>query len=339
MSFIQIKDVVKSFGDNTVLKNIHLDVEQGEMVTLLGPSGCGKSTLLRAIAGLNVIDSGSVFIDGKDVTAIDARHRQVGMVFQSYALFPNMTAAQNIAFGLTIQKQPKDVIREKVKKMIALVGLEGKERHYPSQLSGGQQQRVALARALIMEPKVLLLDEPLSALDAQIRQNLRIQIREIQQSMHITAIFVTHDQEEAMAISDRICVMHNGIIEQEGAPEDIYTQPKTTFVAQFIGHYNVLSPAQAAQLLGIPAPACDVVAIRPEVFSVAPVADGYSVTGRITRFSMIGSIMRYTLEGNGISVDVEFVNEGTRHRDIGQTLTVSLAKKDVLFIKDGPSQP
>ena len=267
MSFIQIKDVVKSFGDNTVLKNIHLDVEQGEMVTLLGPSGCGKSTLLRAIAGLNVIDSGSVFIDGKDVTAIDARHRQVGMVFQSYALFPNMTAAQNIAFGLTIQKQP------------------------------------------------------------------------IQQSKHITAIFVTHDQEEAMAISDRICVMHNGIIEQEGAPEDIYTQPKTTFVAQFIGHYNVLSPAQAAQLLGIPAPACDVVAIRPEVFSVAPVADGYSVTGRITRFSMIGSIKRYTLEGNGISVDVEFVNEGTRHRDIGQTLTVSLAKKDVLFIKDGPSQP
>ena len=159
-SYIEIRNVVKSFGNNTVLKHINLDVNEGEMVTLLGPSGCGKSTLLRAIAGLNDVDEGSVFIDGKDVTNVDVRQRQVGMVFQSYALFPNMTAAQNVAFGLSIKKLPKDEIRKKVAAMISLVGLEGKENHRPSQLSGGQQQRVALARALVMEPKVLLLDEP-----------------------------------------------------------------------------------------------------------------------------------------------------------------------------------
>lgn len=214
-SYIEIRDVVKSFGNNTVLKHINLDVNEGEMVTLLGPSGCGKSTLLRAIAGLNDIDEGTVSIDGKDVTHVDVRQRRVGMVFQSYALFPNMTAAQNVAFGLSIQKMPKQEIRQKVAKMIELVGLKGKENQRPSELSGGQQQRVALARALVMEPKVLLLDEPLSALDAQIRQSLRVQIREIQQDMHITAIFVTHDQEEAMAISDRVCVMHGGVITQQ----------------------------------------------------------------------------------------------------------------------------
>ena len=251
-SYIEIRNVVKSFGNNTVLKHINLDVNEGEMVTLLGPSGCGKSTLLRAIAGLNDVDEGSVFIDGKDVTNVDVRQRQVGMVFQSYALFPNMTAAQNVAFGLSIKKLPKDEIRKKVAAMISLVGLEGKENHRPSQLSGGQQQRVALARALVMEPKVLLLDEPLSALDAQIRQNLRVQIREIQQDMHITAIFVTHDQEEAMAISDRIAVMNQGAIEQLDSPTEIYDNPHSRFVAGFIGEMNFLDEGGA------------VLAVRPE---------------------------------------------------------------------------
>ncbi|MEG0901570.1 MAG: ABC transporter ATP-binding protein, partial [Clostridia bacterium] len=290
MSYIEIRDVVKSFGNNTVLKNIDLNVEQGEMVTLLGPSGCGKSTLLRAVAGLNSVDSGSVWIDGKDVTAIDARRRQVGMVFQSYALFPNMTAAQNVAFGLSIQRQDQKTIAAKVAEMIALVGLQGKENQRPNQLSGGQQQRVALARALIMQPKVLLLDEPLSALDAQIRQSLRVQIREIQQDMHITAIFVTHDQEEAMAISDRVCVMHNGIIEQQGTPVDIYKNPQSDFVARFIGHYNVFTPQEAGKLLGIAPFDCKVVAIRPEAFTFEHGQNKQSITGKVQRISMLGSV-------------------------------------------------
>ena len=332
-SYIEIRDVVKSFGTNTVLKHINLDVNEGEMVTLLGPSGCGKSTLLRAIAGLNDIDEGTVSIDGHDVTHVDVRERQVGMVFQSYALFPNMTAAQNVAFGLTIKKLPRDVINEKVKKMMDLVGLSDKANHRPSQLSGGQQQRVALERALVMEPKVLLLDEPLSALDAQIRQNLRVQIREIQQDMHITAIFVTHDQEEAMAISDRVCVMHGGVIAQEGAPEDIYKQPHSEFVARFIGHYNVYTPECAAHLLGIDVPnGCKVVAVRPEAITFEESADKIALHGKVVRSSMLGSITRYQLVCNGETVNMEQVNHDTRHLQLGEEVTVYINHKNILFI-------
>lgn len=334
-SYIEIRNVVKSFGSNTVLKHINLDVNEGEMVTLLGPSGCGKSTLLRAIAGLNDVDEGSVFIDGKDVTNVDVRQRQVGMVFQSYALFPNMTAAQNVAFGLSIKKLPKDEIRKKVADMIALVGLKGKENQRPSQLSGGQQQRVALARALVMEPKVLLLDEPLSALDAQIRQNLRVQIREIQQDMHITAIFVTHDQEEAMAISDRVCVMHGGVIAQEGAPETLYKQPKTEFVARFIGHYNVYEPAQAAGLLGIkPESGCKVVAIRPEAFTLEGGENKLRLDGRVVRSSMLGSVTRYQLDCGGVPVSLELLNHDTRHLSIGEDVAFYVNDKNVLRIHE-----
>ncbi|MEG1775447.1 MAG: ABC transporter ATP-binding protein [Clostridia bacterium] len=332
MSYIEIRDVVKSFGNNTVLKNIDLNVEQGEMVTLLGPSGCGKSTLLRAVAGLNSVDSGSVWIDGKDVTAIDARRRQVGMVFQSYALFPNMTAAQNVAFGLSIQRQDQKTIAAKVAEMIALVGLQGKENQRPNQLSGGQQQRVALARALIMQPKVLLLDEPLSALDAQIRQSLRVQIREIQQDMHITAIFVTHDQEEAMAISDRVCVMHNGIIEQQGTPVDIYKNPQSDFVARFIGHYNVFTPQEAGKLLGITPFDCKVVAIRPEAFTFEHGQNKQSITGKVQRISMLGSVTRYGMDCGGIEMNVEIVNHDARYLELGEQVTMYINEKNILQI-------
>lgn len=334
-SYIEIRNVVKSFGSNTVLKHINLDVNEGEMVTLLGPSGCGKSTLLRAIAGLNDVDEGSVFIDGRDVTHVDVRQRQVGMVFQSYALFPNMTAAQNVAFGLSIKKLPKEEIQQKVSAMIELVGLKGKENQRPSQLSGGQQQRVALARALVMEPKVLLLDEPLSALDAQIRQNLRVQIREIQQDMHITAIFVTHDQEEAMAISDRVCVMHGGVIAQEGSPETLYKQPKTEFVARFIGHYNVYEPAQAAGLLGIkPESGCKVVAIRPEAFTLEGGENKLRLDGRVVRSSMLGSVTRYQLDCGGVPVSLELLNHDTRHLSIGEDVAFYVNDKNVLRIHE-----
>ena len=330
--FIEIKNVVKRFGNNTVLRNISLDVNKEEMVTLLGPSGCGKSTLLRAIAGLNTIEEGRVFIDGQDVTDVDVRKRQVGMVFQSYALFPNMTACQNIAFGLTILKRPKMEIEERVAKMIDLVGLKGKENQRPAELSGGQQQRVALARALVMDPKVLLLDEPLSALDAQIRQNLRVQIRDIQQKMHMTAIFVTHDQEEAMSISDRVFVMHDGIIAQHGTPDEIYASPNSEFVARFIGHYNVLKPEDTARLFHIATPACVVAAVRPEALTLIPGDDKLSFQGRITQLSMLGSIIRYHIESEGLNIQFETVNQNARTICTGETVQLYLDRKDLLLI-------
>ncbi len=332
-SFIEIRDVNKSFGDNHVLRSIGLDVEQGELVTLLGPSGCGKSTLLRAIAGLNDVDSGTIHIDGKDVTHVDVRKRQIGMVFQSYALFPNLTVAKNVSFGLEIAKVPTAQMRERVSRALTLVGLEEKANQKPVQLSGGQQQRVALARALIMEPKVLLLDEPLSALDAQIRQSLRVQIREIQQQMKITAIFVTHDQEEAMAISDRVCVMHDGIIEQQGTPEEIYKRPETKFVARFIGHYNVLTPEDATRALGQPQPACQVVAIRPEAIGFEAGKERIGFSGKVVASSMLGSVMRYTVACHGVPVHVECVNHDMRALQLGETAELFVSKRNVLVIE------
>ena len=330
--FIEIENVVKRFGANTVLNAISLGVDKGEMISLLGSSGCGKSTLLRAIAGLAPIDAGRVWMDGQDITEVDVRKRQVGMVFQSYALFPNMTAAQNVAFGLVIQKRPQSEIDRRVAEMLALVGLTGKEGERPAQLSGGQQQRVALARALIMNPKALLLDEPLSALDAQIRQSLRTQIREIQQTMQITAIFVTHDQEEAMSISDRVFVMHEGAIAQAGTPEAIYAFPQSEFVARFIGHYNVFSPQDAARVFHMDPPACRVVAVRPEAFTPAEGGDCLTVTGVVTQVSMLGSVIRYGMRCNGVPVHLETVNQNVSVPEVGQTVTLYLNRRDLLQI-------
>ena len=217
MGFVEIKDLVKNFGDTQVLKNINISIEEGEFVTLLGPSGCGKSTLLRCLAGLNSIDGGKIFVNGKDITDMEPRNRDIGMVFQNYALFPNMTVWENIEFGLKIKKE-KDY-EQRIKDMIEMVGLTGKEKHYPSELSGGQQQRVAFARSLITRPTILLLDESLSALDAKIRKSLRDRLRQIQKKLGITTIFVTHDQEEALAISDRIFVLNKGEVSQSGNPE------------------------------------------------------------------------------------------------------------------------
>ena len=200
MGYIHFEDVKKDFGQNHVLKGITLDIEKGHLVTLLGPSGCGKSTLLRCLAGLEEVTSGTVSLDGRDITHVSPRERGIGMVFQQYSLFPNMTVAQNVAFGLNMKKVDKETTHRKVAEMLRIVGLDDKAEHYPSQLSGGQQQRVALARAIVTEPKVLLLDEPLSAIDAKLRRNLQVEIRRIQQDFGMTTIFVTHDQDEAMEI-------------------------------------------------------------------------------------------------------------------------------------------
>ncbi len=248
MTHLALTNISKQFSNNMVVQDFNLDVEKGEFVSFLGPSGCGKTTTLRMIAGFEIPSTGKVTLDDEDITNKAPNQRNVGMVFQAYALFPNMTVAQNIGFGLRIRKEKNEAISERVTEMLALIHLEQKGASYPYQLSGGQQQRVALARALAIHPQVLLLDEPLSALDAKIRVSLRAEIRAIQRKLGITTIYVTHDQEEALSISDRIVVMYDGKIEQVGSPFEIYNFPTTAFVAGFVGTLNtttaeVIDPA------------------------------------------------------------------------------------------------
>ncbi len=310
-SFVEIKNLEKYFGDTQVLKKLNLSIEEGEFVTLLGPSGCGKSTLLRCIAGLNSIDNGTVFIDGKDMTNVIPKDRNIGMVFQNYALFPNMTVWENIAFGLKMKKEKN--YDDKIKNIIEMVGLEGKEEHYPNELSGGQQQRVAFARALITKPKILLLDESLSALDAKIRKTLRDKLRKIQKQLGITTIFVTHDQEEALAVSDRIFVMNKGEISQSGTPEEIYTNPANEFMVDFIGNYNIFKGSDAENMFGIKD---KVVAVRPESIYVREEGRNYQEENFITtkavikEHMIIGNVIRYTVKKDNTEFIVDLLNRG-----------------------------
>jgi len=269
MSYLIIDKVTKQFDGTVVLNEISLAVERGELVTLLGPSGCGKSTLLRCIAGLNEVDGGRILLNDRDITYLAPRKRGVGMVFQSYALFPNMTVYENIAFGLKMQGLKGDYIAARVKEMIDLVGLGGKEKSYPRELSGGQQQRVALARSMIVEPDVLLLDEPFNALDAKIRKMLQMELKNIQKKSGMTMIFVTHDQEEALTISDRIFVINEGRVAQSGKPLEIYCQPASEFVARFIGNFNVLKGEEFERPVGEPLFSGKSLAIRPEVIKLS----------------------------------------------------------------------
>ena len=236
---VQFAGVVKKFGDVTALESLDLTIEPAKLVTLIGPSGCGKTTTLRLIAGLEMATQGSIHIGGEDVTHLTATYRKVSMVFQSYALFPHMTVRQNVAYGLTVKSIPKVEAAQKAEHGLELVGLSGFGDRLPSELSGGQQQRVAVARAIVLEPEVLLLDEPLSNLDAKLRRHVREEIRQIQQRLGLTAVYVTHDQEEAMAVSDRIIVMKNAAIAQEGTPHDLYEAPNSAFIADFIGDANL----------------------------------------------------------------------------------------------------
>ena len=310
MAFLEIKNVSKLFGDMAAVKDFNLDVEKGELVTFLGPSGCGKTTTLRMVAGFEEPSPGKIILDGEDITNRPPNKRDVGMVFQAYALFPNMTVAQNIGFGLKVRKTPEATIKQRIDEMLALIHLEQKGDSYPHQLSGGQQQRVALARALAIHPRVLLLDEPLSALDAKIRVSLRAEIRAIQQKLGTTAIYVTHDQEEALSISDRIVVMYDGRMEQVGTPFEIYNFPSTAFVASFVGTLNttdaeVIDPKahslrlegqqiQAAEGLGGKRAGEKVrIAIRPERFNFASEERKDNVLDcTIENITFLGSIVR-----------------------------------------------
>ena len=237
---LQLKGIRKRFGDTQVLDGVDLEIEKGEFITLLGSSGCGKTTTLRIIAGLETVDDGQVILEGRDITGLEPYKRSVNTVFQNYALFPHMTVAENIGYGLRVRKMPKKDIAAKVEEMLKLVQMEGFEKRMPGQLSGGQKQRVAIARSVAGEPKVLLLDEPLGALDLKLRRQMQLELKRLQKSLGITFIYITHDQEESINMSDRIAVMNQGLLEQVGTPDEIYYHPRTSYVASFVGNANIL---------------------------------------------------------------------------------------------------
>lgn len=356
MAYLTLTDVSKQFGDSYAVHQFNLDIAKGEFVSFLGPSGCGKTTTLRMIAGFEVPTSGTIRLDDVDITDKSPNQRNMGMIFQSYALFPNMTVTQNIGFGLRVRNMSTAQIKERVDEMVSLVNLEKHVDKYPFQLSGGQQQRVSLARALAIRPNVLLLDEPLSALDAKIRVSLRAQIREIQRKLGITAIFVTHDQEEALSISDRIVVMYEGNVEQVGTPFEIYNFPMTQFVATFVGSLNtataeVVDPLQgllsmdgvqfcsAAKMDGLKKGDKVRIAIRPERFSFASeVKKANIVDCVIENITFLGSVVRvHILIGNSKFTMDTFNYPSLELPKLGATDQVTCSKEAVLIM--GPAQP
>ncbi len=351
MAYLTLSHISKQFGDAYAVEDFNLDIEKGEFVSFLGPSGCGKTTTLRMVAGFEIPTAGNITLGGKDITDKAPNQRNVGMIFQAYALFPNMTVSQNIGFGLRIRKESEAAIKERVDEMINLINLQKHANKYPFQLSGGQQQRVALARALANRPQVLLLDEPLSALDAKIRVSLRAEIRAIQKRLGITAIFVTHDQEEALSISDRIVVMNEGRIEQVGTPFEIYNFPQTPFVASFVGSLNtapaeVVDPAKgllsmdgvkflsAAKMNVLKAGDKVRMAIRPERFSFASEGKKPNVVdARIENITFLGSVVRVNILIGNAKFNMDTFNYPSLELPkIGATEQVTCSKEAVLII-------
>lgn len=328
--YLEIHQLSKKFGNTPVLENIQFYAEQGEFITLLGPSGCGKSTLLRCIAGLEQPSGGTIIINRQEIQDLPPQQRQMGMVFQNYALFPNMSALDNILFGLKIAKVPTEERLERAKKIIDLVELNGREHFYPDELSGGQKQRVALARSLVMNPRILLLDEPFSALDAKIRKNLRAQVREIQKELNLTTIFVTHDQQEALMISDKILLMYRGKIEQQGDAQSIYTAPVSTFAAGFIGNYNVIAREHAQQIFHQDS----ALAIRPEAITLLEHADTDAFSGKVIDVTLQGNVISYTIKCQTLTLAVEHLNTGKINHQVGDTVYLSIAPEAILMLQD-----
>jgi putative spermidine/putrescine transport system ATP-binding protein len=351
VAYLELISLRKTFGQVVGVDSIDLAVERGEFVSLLGPSGCGKTTTLRMVAGFEQPTSGRIRVNGADITGQRPNQRNIGMVFQSYALFPNLTVAENIGFGLKVAHQPAGEIRKRVEEMLALIKLPELGSRYPYQLSGGQQQRVALARALAIRPQLLLLDEPLSALDAKIRVALRTEIRAIQRQLGITTIYVTHDQEEALSLSDRVVVMNNGRIEQVGTPFEVYNFPSSSFVASFVGTLNLI-PAQvvdaargqvsvagqriaAARALGeIQVGESVTLALRPELLALEP-APGMEnrLGGEIANISFLGSIVRMDIRvGDMVLALDEFNNPHLSLPALGSPVTVYFPKEACLLL-------
>jgi len=346
---VVFEQVTKAFGLVVAVKEVSFAIEPGQLVTLLGPSGCGKTTTLRMIAGLEMATGGRILIGDQDVTQLPATDRDVSMVFQSYALFPHMTVAENVAYGLTMSGFPKKEVRERAEEGLKLVGLGGYGKRLPSELSGGQQQRVAVARALVLEPAVLLFDEPLSNLDAKLRRRVREDIRELQQKLGLTSVYVTHDQEEALAVSDRIIVMRNAEIAQEGSPRDLYEAPADNFVADFIGDANLvdgeiesLEGTEALVRIGtaerrLPArglgPGPVKVAIRPEAIRIARNGSIGALEAEVLKATYLGSHMEYTLAtplGELFAIDPDIEQPA----QAGDQVAVELSRRGVTLVRN-----
>ncbi|MCC6259333.1 MAG: ABC transporter ATP-binding protein [Anaerolineales bacterium] len=353
MTHLALSRISKDFGGATVVQDFNLDVKKGEFISFLGPSGCGKTTTLRMIAGFETPTTGQIIMDDVEITNKAPNQRNVGMIFQSYALFPNMTVAQNIGFGLQIRRDSKEAIKQRVDEMLTLINLEKHANKYPYQLSGGQQQRVSLARALANRPQVLLLDEPLSALDAKIRVQLRSEIRAIQKALDITAIFVTHDQEEALSISDRIVVMYEGKVEQIGTPFEVYNFPETRFVANFVGSLNTASaevtdPAKgllnvggvqfvtASEIASRKKGEAIRISIRPERFSFLSEHKKDNVLDCvIENITFLGSVVRVQVKIGGASFNMDtFNNPFLELPKIGAKEQVTCSKNAVLVLDE-----
>ncbi len=338
---IQLKNISKTYEDNKVLDNLSLNIKKNEFLTLLGPSGCGKTTTLKIIAGFENADEGSVLFEGSDINEVPPYKRQINTVFQKYALFPHMNIYENIAFGLKIKKLPKDEIDKKVKEMLKLVSLEGYEKRSVDSLSGGQQQRIAIARALVNEPKVLLLDEPLGALDLKLRQEMQTELKRIQKKLGITFIFVTHDQEEALSMSDTIVVMNKGKIQQMGTPEDIYNEPENSFVARFIGESNIFDGIMIedfkVEFCGKIFECVDKgfsenekieVVIRPEDIKMVEKEKGM-IQGIVTSSTFKGVHYELILEEN----DRKWMIHNTKNAPVGSEIGIDIYPMDIHIMK------
>lgn len=332
--YLELKHLTKCFGDVKAVNDVSLGIGKNEFVCILGPSGCGKTTLLRLIAGLEEATSGELFLNDKNLIHVPAQKRDFGIVFQSYSLFPNMTAEQNIAYGLTIRKVPQDQINQRVEELLNLVHLVGQEKKLPHELSGGQQQRVAIARALAVEPKLLLLDEPLSALDAKVRKTLRVEIRDVQQTLGIPTVMVTHDQEEAMTMADRIICMRDGVVEQMGTPDELYNHPKNAFIAGFLGHMNKLADFSNIQTKTIMNDS-DLFGIRPEEIIVYTEIDQLpdkenqnTFKGTVSHIENLGSVslIQVSIEKKKLLVE----QSGFTRVSVGQELWVNFPPEKIV---------
>ena len=359
MSYLQLQGLRRVFGTHVALDGIDVSIGEGEFLSLLGPSGCGKTTALRLVAGFDRPDSGAIVVDGKNVTGVSPNKRDMGMVFQAYSLFPNMTAAQNVEFGLKIRRRPGGDRRKRVEELLELVGLGHAGDRYPWQLSGGMQQRVALARALAIEPRVLLLDEPLSALDAKVRVQLREEIRRIQLELGITTLYVTHDQEEALAISDHVAVMYGGVIEQMGTPAEMYTSPATPFVAEFIGTMNRLEAtvvdgsSGAVEHGGIRLTLESargrrngervLVLVRPEALEVeaanGAVDGGNILTGEVITHTFLGPVTRLKVVGTGSDLIADMPTARAATLPPGQKVVAKVPTGDARLLSLAEATP